>query len=272
MARWPLRTIQWLLVLAYLSAGLSKLIVGGLQWFDGHTLSYYLMRDSVRWGSEVAMAAAEQTELLAVLSVGTVGFELTFALAVLVPVLAWPYVLVGGALHTGIYILQRAPFFQYLALYVVLIEPLRRYWPVRRRSPERLSTVVYDGLCPRCIRTMVTLDYLDVTGKLVYLDLERDWPQVARLDPTLTLEGARHSMLVVAADGTVHRGYHAFRALARIMPALWPVLPVFHLPLAGRIGPSIYDRLAARRLRIQCTPEVCGAHQARRGVAGVTAT
>src|SRR4029450_1604315 len=84
-ARWPLRTVQWLLVLVYLSAGLSKLAAGGLDWFNGYTLSYYFAQDALRWGSPVGLWLAGQPEIASVLSVGAVVFELTFVLAILVP-------------------------------------------------------------------------------------------------------------------------------------------------------------------------------------------
>jgi predicted DCC family thiol-disulfide oxidoreductase YuxK len=266
MARWPLRTVQWLLVLAYLSAGLSKLRIGGLQWLNGHTLSHYLVQDGVRFGNDFTLALAGQTELLAVLSLGAVGLELTFGLAVLVPALAWPYVLGGALLHLGIHVLQHATFFQYIVLYVVLIEPLREHAPwkllrSRRRTPStrRGWTVVYDGLCPRCIRTMVVLDSLDLGGRLSYLDLERDWLEVERRDPELTMEAARHAMIVLGPDGTAYHGYDAFRTLSRSIPALWPALPLFHLPLVSRLGRRVYAWLAARRTRLVCTADTCGA-------------
>ena len=260
MARWPLRTIQWLFVLVYLSAGLSKLRNGGLEWMNGHTLSYYLMMDGVRWNMPWALPLAEQTELLAVLSVGAVAFEMTFALAVLVPRLAWPYVLIGAALHTGIFLTQRAPFFQFVVLYVAFLEALRQHNPFRtflaRRNRSRRWTVIYDGLCPRCIRSMVVLDYGNIGNRLAALDLESEWSQAAMMLHGISQEEARHSMHVVAPDGGIHRGFHAFRALARALPALWPILPLFHLPLADRIGARIYGGMAARRSRV-CTVETC---------------
>ena len=273
-ARWPLRTIQWLFVLAYLSAGLSKLRVGGLEWMNGHTLAYYLLQDGVRWDIPLAVALAEWTWLLVVLSVVTVAFEMTFAVAVVVPRLVWPYVLVGAALHTGIYFTQRAPFFQYMVLYVVFLEALRLHFPLRkllyRSTSSSRWTVIYDGLCPRCIRTMVVLDYADVRGRLVARDFEAEWPQAAIELHGISQEEARHSMHVVTPEGTTYRGYHAFGVLARVLPGLWPLLPLFYLPFAGRIGPRIYDQLAARRSRI-CTVATCGRAAARSLVLLVTA-
>lgn len=136
LATWPLRLIQWVFVLVYLSAGLSKLSIGGLQWLNGHTLSYYLVQDGWRHGSALGLWIAGFPALTSGLAVLTVAFELTFALAVLVPRLAWVYVLVGLGIHTGIYLTQRAPFFQFMVVYVVFIEALRQHFPLRSLVPR----------------------------------------------------------------------------------------------------------------------------------------
>ncbi|HET7599867.1 MAG TPA: HTTM domain-containing protein [Gemmatimonadales bacterium] len=127
-ARWPLRTVQWLLVLAYLSAGLSKLVNGGLDWFNGYTLVYYFAQDGLRWGVPLGLELARHPTLASLLSVGAVLLELTFALAVLAPRLAPAYVLAGVVMHGLIFAAQRAPFFQYYVLYFAFVESFRNGW------------------------------------------------------------------------------------------------------------------------------------------------
>lgn len=124
--RWPLRLMQWVMVLVYFSAGISKFEHGGLDWFNGHTLGYYLTQDGVKWldAAGPGMWLAQHPTLLVWMSVGTVAFELTFVLAVLFPRVAWMYVAVGSMLHIAIYMLQRAPFFQFMLIYVVFAEAL----------------------------------------------------------------------------------------------------------------------------------------------------
>ena len=261
MARWPLRTSQWLFVLVYLSASLSKLLKGGLEWMNGHTLGLYFLMDAVRWDLPWVIPLAEQTWIMVVMSIAAVAFETTFFAAILFPRVTWPYLLLGAAFHTGIYVTQRAPFFQFIVLYIVFLETLRLHVPFKhlleRRASRKHWTVVYDGLCPRCIRTMVLLDYADCTGRVAALDLETEWPRAGSTLPRISQDDARHAMHVVSPEGEIHRGYFAFRALARALPALWPVYPLFVLPFASQVGPWIYDRMAARRTRV-CTVDTCG--------------
>lgn len=138
-ARWPLRLGQWLLVLSYLSAGVWKLVRGGLTWFNGHTLAYHFAVDGLERGTGIGVWLAGHPGLLPPLSVAVVTFELTFSLAVLVPQIAWAYVAAGTVMHLGIYAVHGPPFFQNVALFVVFIEPLRASlarWRRRKGEPE----------------------------------------------------------------------------------------------------------------------------------------
>jgi predicted DCC family thiol-disulfide oxidoreductase YuxK len=260
LARWPLRTIQWCLVLAYLSGGLSKLVNGGSDWLNGHTMSYYLIQDGILHNVPVALWIQNKLVLTTAMSFAALLFELTFAVAVLVPSLTWFYVLMGVGFHTGIYWTMRAPFFTFLALYIVFIETLRRRVPLAHRFRRRARArwiVLYDGLCPRCIRTAVILDELDWAKRLDLVDFERETMSVGQLAPGVTLDDARRAMHIVSPDGTLHVGFFAIRRLARLIPGLWPIVPLLYAPGALRIGPRIYAAVAGRRRRIACRAGVC---------------
>lgn len=120
-AAWPLLLIKWLFFLVYFSATFSKIVGNGADWFNGYTLQYYLMRDGLRWGSSLGMWISQYHWLAILLSLTTIFFEATFFLAVLFPRLAIVYIPLGIALHLGIYLTMRAPFFQYIAVYSVFI-------------------------------------------------------------------------------------------------------------------------------------------------------
>lgn len=259
LARWPLLLMQWCLALSYVSAGLAKLLNGGFAWFNGYTLAYYIGADAVSRGSDLGLWFASHVPLLSVLAVFTVAIELTFFLAILFPRLTLWYVLLGTGMHTGIYLLQRAPFPQTVALYVVFIEILRRQLGHRfaRSRAAAPWTVIYDGHCPLCLQTMVTLDAMDWRHRIAFVDLESEWAKVTAAAPSLTVAEARLAMHVVGPDGTVHRGFFGFRELARVVPLLWPLWPLLHLPGANRIGPWVYQVVAGRRARHACRADVC---------------
>ena len=260
-ARWPLRTAQWLIALVYLSAALSKLVIGGWDWYNGYTLTYYLTQDGIRHGRDVGLFLAGYPALGTILAVLTVSLELAFFLAVLVPGLAWLFVLGGTVMHATIYIVQAAPFLQSVMLYVVFIEPLRRTFrrlvPERSRSPRDRWLVLYDGFCPLCLRSVVLLEALDVRRRLEFADLEREWPEQALAGAGVTRDDARRAMHVIDPDGRIYRGFFAFRAFARLLPPLWITLPLFYAPGASRLGSWIYDHIARNRSRAVCDFETC---------------
>src|SRR5690606_38639822 len=156
-ARWPLVLGQWLLAVAYFSAGTSKIIHGGVDWFRSSTLAHYLVQDGVRWDSRIGLFMAGMPEALVALAVFTVLFEATFFIAILEPRSTWLYLLGGAALHVGILITMRAPFIQWVTLYVVFIENLRRHWPLtvisRRLASNRRWTLIHDGGCSPSVRS-----------------------------------------------------------------------------------------------------------------------
>jgi hypothetical protein len=113
---------QIVIALAYLCAGLCKLHEGGLAWLNGYTLQTYLFHDALHWNRPLGLWVARQHELCVLLSIGAVALEVFFFVAV-VWRRAAPFFLLGGAaLHISIFMLQAAPFFQLIILYVVFID------------------------------------------------------------------------------------------------------------------------------------------------------
>ena len=279
-ARWPLRVVQWLLVCVYLSAAFSKLKLGKAAWLNGYTMSYYLLVDGIGHSIPLSLTLAHLHWVGIAAAALALTFELTFVVCVLFPRAAPTYLAVGGALHTGIWLLMRAPFFQFVALYAAFAEPLReqrRRWVASRERaghvvPERVWTLVYDGFCPLCIRTMTQLDVLDGARRLRYVDLERESPRARELLPNVSLEEMREQMAVVTPEGRVMRGFFAFREVSRRLRLLWVLVPLMYAPGAEWAGTRVYAWVAANRARRLCEGDACavhGAHGTGKGTIGV---
>ncbi len=260
LARWPLRVIQWLFVLAYLSAGYFKLVNGGLDWYNGYAITRPLVLQALSRDTSFELWLVSLPFAMPLLAIFTAVFELTFVLAILVPSLALFYVAGGALLHLGIYLLQGADFMRWPLLYIAFTDELRRGWRWWRKPRPRSCTparwqIVYDGLCPLCIRSMVILDACDWRRCLSYVDFEADRDRLHSL--AIPYGAARHAMHVVDPAGRVHRGFFGFRVLARALPPLWPLLPLLYAPFATVLGPRIYDRVASQRARQPCRAESC---------------
>jgi predicted DCC family thiol-disulfide oxidoreductase YuxK len=117
-------------------------------------------------------------------------------------------------------------------------------------------SIVYDGDCGFCLRSLRVLQRLDVRGAMVlYNSHESD--TVGATFPMLAGADFAHAMFAVTQDGRVFRGYFAFKQLMRTLPLAWPLLPLFVLPGTDHIGPRVYAWVARNRNRFGCGSEVC---------------
>jgi predicted DCC family thiol-disulfide oxidoreductase YuxK len=115
----------------------------------------------------------------------------------------------------------------------------------RRKKAELL----YDGKCPLCIRSMTTIGYFDWFDRLTFGDIERRWPQVTGRFPTVSFDDCEREIHLLLPDGSVLRGFFAFRRIAGYVPAFWPLLILFYMPGGASAGPRVYEWIASRRVR-----------------------
>ena len=121
--------------------------------------------------------------------------------------------------------------------------------------PEPIA-IVYDGDCAFCTRSLRALQRLGGRGVMHLYDSHASELIAARF-PMLADADFDNAMFAVTADGSVFRGYFAFKELLRKLPAAWPLLLLCDLPGAGVIGPWIYAWVARNRTRLGCGSEVC---------------
>ncbi len=139
MAMWPLLLGQWLLVIAYFEAFAAKASVGGVQWMNGYTLQNYMLQDGVKSDMPLGIYLAQFRWLCVFLSAGALALEAGFFVIMFQ---RWaivrrltPWVLLSGAMmHTMIYLTQAAPFFEFVALYLMWVPWERVIGRVRSSS------------------------------------------------------------------------------------------------------------------------------------------
>ena len=136
--------IQWLCALIYFSSAKWKLLVSGMEWMNGYTLQYYFLADGLQNGRPLGVWFAQFHTAACWLSWITMFFEATFFLVLVFPWLAWVYLPLGVALHTGIYLTLGAPFFQFIVVYAVFV-PWERVWYRMQRWRERWGRLRVEG-------------------------------------------------------------------------------------------------------------------------------
>ena len=118
---------------------------------------------------------------------------------------------------------------------------------------HRIS-ILYDGRCGLCTRTMHFLRRLDWLHALETIDYHDDGER-NRVAPELPFEQLNRALHIKLPDGSTRTGFSAFRRLAWRIPLLLPLAPFLYLPGAKIIGDKVYEEISARRKK--CTHEEC---------------
>ena len=243
----PLRLIWTYLSLAYLFAGLWKYAVDGLNWFSPGTLrGWIFFAWAQRQGFEATIDPSSSSLLLVAGAVGTLLFELGFALLIYQRVTRHLAAAAGLVFHNSIGMTMGIPFVSLQLVYVSLIDWAAAVGAVLRRRPQLYFLT--DANCGLCQKTQLALRPQTLPSGVVFAnaqdpltaDLFRDLPEPPTMEQLVTD--------IHAWDGTdVHIGFAAYRRLAWRVPLLWVLLPFAYLPPIPQIGARIYRVVADRR-------------------------
>jgi predicted DCC family thiol-disulfide oxidoreductase YuxK len=105
-------------------------------------------------------------------------------------------------------------------------------------------TVIYDGECGICRRSVDLLRRWDRSGVLRFMPFQ-DARGVAALE--LSLPALAAAMHLVLPDGRVYAGADAVPPLLRLLPGKRWLAPFFYLPGVLPIARRVYAWIAARR-------------------------
>ena len=117
-------------------------------------------------------------------------------------------------------------------------------------------SIVFDGDCAFCVRSLRLLQRIDRSGVMQLYD-SHNQALIADRFPMLAGADFENAMFAVTSDGRVFRGYFAFKAILRAMPAAWPLRLVCSIPGADILGPRIYAWVARNRRRLGCASDTC---------------
>jgi hypothetical protein len=122
-AGWPVRFVQCLFPLVYISAAVAKLAYNhySLDWANGYTLQYYLIQDHIRKDIPLAFWASQYHTLILLSQYVILAYQCTYWLAVPYPRLRWIYLPLGLSFHLANYLILYAPFPQWIALLAAYI-------------------------------------------------------------------------------------------------------------------------------------------------------
>ena len=115
-----------------------------------------------------------------------------------------------------------------------------------RRLYKEEITVLYDGNCGLCRRTMDLFKFFDIFGRIIYVNA-LNAGQVADRDLAWLDANALTVDMHVVRGKKVWKGFAAYRVLASRIPIFWLVSPFLYLWPVPAIGNLIYRHVADTR-------------------------
>ena len=133
---------------------------------------------------------------------------------------------------------------------------LKRRYPIS--NIQYPISILYDGACNLCRRSIFTLQMLDVLGRLKPVDFRNNAMGIKEedLDRAMhVIKEAKDKKEKKEAKEVIYKGFDGFRVISWHLPALLWLAPVLYIPGVAPIGRTIYAKIAARRNR--CSGGVC---------------
>ncbi|PIQ76169.1 hypothetical protein COU78_01265 [Candidatus Peregrinibacteria bacterium CG10_big_fil_rev_8_21_14_0_10_49_24] len=269
MPIWPYRLLLWQVIVIYIFSGWEKMT--GTMWTNGTAVAAVFHHPHFfRWGKDMADALSHPV-FSATISYATLMFLLAWAL-LLIPrsltsrlpqwvqpgTLKRTLILSGVMFHIGIFILLDVGAFStaMLAAYcgLLLEEDMNAIRTSLNITSSGKFSVLFDGKCGFCQRSVFVLKMLDFLHRLSLVDFHNVEARKA-VAPELTFEELDKAMHIYLPGGRVEKGFDAFRIIAWHLPALWIAVPFLYIPGIPPIGRRIYAEIAKRRK--SCTGDSC---------------
>jgi predicted DCC family thiol-disulfide oxidoreductase YuxK len=127
-------------------------------------------------------------------------------------------------------------------------------------------TIVYDGHCGFCLRSLKIVRVFDLFGALRFFDSHD--PDTYRRFPVLRDTNVNEAMYALADAEPPYAGFFAFRRLIWSSPLTWLFIPLFYFPGSTLFGPRIYAWVARNRSKLGCRTEICVPDSAKTRLGG----
>ncbi len=122
-------------------------------------------------------------------------------------------------------------------------------------STDKTLSIIYDGDCGFCLRSLKVLSALDVRGVLCFHKAQD--PGTFERFPILNGADVQEAMYSIVEGETPQRGFFSFRRFLWESPLLWPLLPFFYFPGVSFAGTRAYAFVARNRRSFGCETDSC---------------
>lgn len=241
---------------------LSKFFTGGWNWFNGqNVLSIY--RDTAGFARPFVIPILNAFRPLPILLGILIPGMLLFIACQLLRRDDRPYAIICGVIYHGFALVTTTvPYvftFLMFSLYVIAIEPdvWERWWSrLTRYYEKKHATLFYDDTCALCRRTTAFIRAADELERIRYVS-------ISSITASSVMIGGREvdrdallrEMHMESPEGALVKGFGAYRAISRMIPLFWAILPFLYIPGVPFLGKKIYGFIAKSRKNVcvSCT-------------------
>jgi predicted DCC family thiol-disulfide oxidoreductase YuxK len=255
--RWPVRMMQFMMAMIFCLCGIAKLRFSGLAWAFSDNLKnlfilqHYVSKPPTDW----SLTLAAYPKLCEFLALMTLIVETSMPLALFNKWARWFLLVSLFMMQLGNEVLLGINFRQFMLCYAWWIpwSDVGRFLrtALGGNNPPAL-TVLFDGSCGLCQRTVNIIRRIDLRHRVEIIDALNDWETVAKRYPTLTQDQCMLTMHAVDDKGAVTTGFFAYRRLCALIPMWWPMFPFLFIPPVPAVGQAVYQKVADRRFRNGC--------------------
>lgn len=261
MPIWPYRLLLWQMICLYAASVIEKL--SGTTWETGSAVAIVLHHGHFTrlplWAADNLTFLSPALSYFTLLSQGAWILLLPLGLLSACRIVIGPkgfdtakraLILCGILVHGGILLLLDVGTFS-LTVFVAYLGLLtdNDFRAIRSALNKRMTeplTVLFDGRCGFCAKTVIVLRSFDWLHRLQFrnfhdIDVRRTYA------PNIDLKTLNEAMHVRLPDGSHRKGFDGFRALTKHLPALWILRPLLFIPPVPAIGDRVYRWVAAHR-------------------------
>jgi predicted DCC family thiol-disulfide oxidoreductase YuxK len=200
----------------------------------------------------------DQKYLMLFLGYLTLAFEATLLFTFFRKKWRVPMLIIGLGLHLGIVICYPIPWFGLgmCAIYLLMV-PVS-WWEKLFKTSEKPAklTFYYDGECPLCNRTKITIQHFDFAKRIDFKTVQyyAEQNELLKNIPTDTLLDDIHSV----RNGKVYKGLDTYIQVFSAITYLKPLSWTLRIPGIYHAGKAVYQYVAKNRNTERCTEENCG--------------
>lgn len=189
----------------------------------------------------------------------TVFFQVTYIFFIWFKRVKMLYIMIGIALHIGIFLSFPIPWFALtmVALYLALI-PSRYYERFFGKAvfTQPVITFLYDGECPLCNRARIIITHFDVLGAVGFASVQKSRHQFSALKDVKEVELLTDVYSVDAHD-TVRKGIDTYIAVLKRIPLFAIFGWLLSVPGIYSLASMFYRYVAANRYTTACNETTC---------------